>query len=123
MIGRGIMAVKNEYCPKTDQNVAILPLFDRLYFKHDVLKQTEFFSKVLITALNKFVPKKTLGVQPDTPAWSNTYTCLLLCKKNRNYCLFKKASCKLANAILNPLINDDYITILQTKKYKTQQYS
>ena len=95
--------------------------FENEVFCNDVLKQTEFFSNVLITALNKFVPKKTLCVQPDTPAWSNTYTCLLLRKKNRNYCLFKKASCKLANAILNPLINDDYITILQTKKYKTQQ--
>ena len=62
-------------------------------------------------------------VRPDTPAWSNTYTRLLLRKKNRNYRLFKKASCKLANALTNPSCTDEYITILQNKKSKSHKNS
>ena len=86
------------------------------------LVQTEYFSKLLISTLDQLVPKKTLCIQPDTPAWSNTYTSLLLCKKNRNYCLFRRAKCNLAKALLYPLSTDHFITILQSKK-KTHKHS
>ena len=72
---------------------------------------------------NSFVPKKTLCIRPDTPAWSNTYTRLLLRKKNRNYRLFKRATCNLAKALLNPSSTDQFITILQSKKSKTHKNS
>ena len=37
--------------------------------------------------------------------------------------MFKKDSCKLANAYLNPSCTDEYITLLQNKKIKSQKNS
>ena len=75
--------------------------FDQLVFSNDVLQQTEIYSKILATAFNKFVPTITFSVKLTSPAWCNSYTRLLLRKKNRNYGLFKKASRILGITVLN----------------------
>ena len=57
--------------------------FEEHVFSHEVLHQTELYSKVLIKAFEQFVPKITLCVKPHTPAWCNTYTRMLLRKKSQ----------------------------------------
>ena len=52
--------------------------------------QTILFEEILIGAFSKFVPCKTIFIRPNDQPWSNTYTRLLLRKKNRNYSLYKR---------------------------------
>ena len=50
--------------------------------------------------------------------WCNSYTRLLLCKKNRNYKIYKKAQVKYCNASNQNNTNPEYLTKLQNKKDK-----
>ena len=97
--------------------------FDQLVFSNDVLQQTEIYSKILVTAFNKFVPTITFSVKPTSPPWCNSYTRLLLRKKNRNYGLFKKASRILGNTVLNNPNNEELITKLINRKNKAHKNS
>ena len=97
--------------------------FNQTVFSQNICNQTEIYSKVLQNALNKFVPQKVICFRPDDPPWLNSYTRLLLRKKNRNYKLFKTASKNLSNAISNPHKSQEYITILVNKKSKAHKNS
>ena len=70
--------------------------FDTAVFSHPTEVQADIYSNLLIDAFNIFVPSKTIIIRPNDQPWSNTYTRLLLRKKNRNYQFYKK-------------INADYI--------------
>ena len=73
-----------------------------MVFSHPIEVQTSLFQDILIDAFSKFIPCKTYQIRPNDQPWSNTYTRLLLRKKNRNYCLYKK-------------INSDYNNLLNKK--------
>ena len=92
-------------------------------FSQNICHQTETYSKVLQNALDQFVPQKVICFRPDDPPWLNSYTRLLLRKKNCNYRLFKTAAKNLANAISNPHKSQEYITILVNKKSKANKNS
>ena len=55
--------------------------FEQTVFSHPVSNQADVFSKILLNALDKFVPKKTICFRPNDPPWLNTYTRLILRKK------------------------------------------
>ena len=56
-------------------------------------------------------------IRPCDQPWINSYTRLLLRKKNRNYQLFKRDSCKLTNAISKDR-SEEVVTCLSDKKNK-----
>ena len=64
--------------------------FDTAVFSHPTVTQAELFDKILIDAFSQYVPCKTVIIRPNDQPWSNTYTRLLLRKKNRNYLIYKK---------------------------------
>ena len=72
---------------------------ETLVFSRPVAQQAEAYSNILLTAREQFLPTKQITIRPCDQPWVNSYTRLLLRKKNRNYHLFKKDSCKLTNAI------------------------
>ena len=80
-------------------------------------------SKILTSALNKFVPVKNVTIRHNDQPWVNSYTRLLLRKKNRNYNFFKKIRCHYNNAVSNPDLNPDYVTRLKVKQTKALKKS
>ena len=62
--------------------------FESKVFSFPVKEQAERFSKVLVNCFNEFVPKRIIHLKPKAIPWCNTYTRLLLRKKNRNYKFF-----------------------------------
>ena len=64
--------------------------FENTVFNHPILEQTEIYSNVLKQAFAQFVPIKTVIIRPMDAPWCNSYTRLLLRKKNRNYQIYRK---------------------------------
>ena len=62
-------------------------------------------------------------IKVNDPPWCNTYTRLLLRKKNRNYCIFRKSATNLENALKDHSNNSELITKLRKRKEKTQNNS
>ena len=62
--------------------------FDRVVFSHPTVLQADIFDKILIDAFSQFVPCKSVPIRVNDQPWSNTYTRLLLRKKNRNYLIY-----------------------------------
>ena len=97
--------------------------FQQKVFSHDVYSQTSIYTDLLVDAFTQFVPTKTVSIKVNDPPWCNTYTRLLLRKKNRNYGIFRKANSNLNNTLLNFPNNHELITILKTKKDRAHKNS
>ena len=54
------------------------------------LDQTDIFTNVVKQGFDRFIPVKTITIRPTDAPWCNSYTRLLLRKKNRNYLIYKK---------------------------------
>ena len=65
--------------------------FDNLIFSKPLTQQTEILTQFLVEAFAKFVPTKEVTIREHDQPWTNTYTRLLLRKKNRNYSFFQKS--------------------------------
>ena len=87
-------------------------------FTHPTVNQADIYSDVLKTAFATFVPCKTVLIRPTDMAWCNTYTRLLLRKKNRNYQLFKKHSCDYQNLLKEQNHKPEIVTRLLNRKNK-----
>ena len=74
--------------------------FDNLVFSRPYTEQAGVFTDILIDARSKSVPSKTICIRPTDESWTNTYTRLLLRKKNQNYQLFKRANSKYLSLIV-----------------------
>ena len=64
--------------------------FETSVFCHPVEYQAEHFTEILQNAFSLYVPTKTVVVRSNEQPWCNTFTRLLLRKKNRNYQFYKK---------------------------------
>ena len=64
--------------------------FENSIFCRPVKDQTELYTEVLKQGIAKFVPLKTITIRLSDAPWCNSYTRLLLRKKNRNYKIYKK---------------------------------
>ena len=62
--------------------------FSKAVFDFPVKDQPQKFTDTLKSIIKTYVPEKTICLKPNTVPWCNTYTRLLLRKKNRNYKLF-----------------------------------
>ena len=65
-----------------------------------------------------FVTCKTVRIRQNDQGWGNTFTRLLLCKKNRNYQLFKKANSNYNFVISQPNTPHNIVTKYLAKKNK-----
>ena len=66
--------------------------FETAVFHHPKTEQAQLYSKVLTDAFALFVPCKTVTIRTNDQPWTNTYTRLLLRKKNRHYRFYKKVN-------------------------------
>ena len=64
------------------------------------------------------MPTKQITIRPCDQPWVNSYTRLLLCKKNKNYQIFKKDMSKLSNAV-SKNYSPEIVTRLSDKKQKS----
>ena len=64
--------------------------FDSNVFSLPTSLQADKFENVLSDIFTQFVPCKTVTIRPNDQPWSNSYTRLLLRRKNRNYLIYKK---------------------------------
>ena len=94
--------------------------FENQVFSLPVQDQADRYSQILISCFDQFVPKKTVFLKPHSIPWCNTYTRLLLRKKNRNYKFFKKVSNKYSISMNNPNIPQEISIQLLNKKIKAQ---
>ena len=81
-------------------------------------QQAEAFTKILTDAIEKFVPTKKITIKPADVPWQNSYTRLLMRKKNRNYQIFKKINSDFLAVTAQPNSTPELITRLKTKKEK-----
>ena len=92
--------------------------FETSVFSHPIDSQAEKFEEVLKGAFDQFIPCKTVTIRPNDQPWSNSYTRLLLRKKNRNYLIYKKI-CSDYNLLLNQNnLSTEYLTRYLVKKDK-----
>ena len=92
--------------------------YDSLVFTKPLQDQAQIMTDILTQAFSLFVPSKTIVISPSCQPWSNTYTRLLLRKKNRNYKLFKKLNNKYLNKLTQPNTPPEVLTALLNKKNK-----
>ena len=74
--------------------------FDNAVFGRPIPDQAEAYSVILKQSFEQFIPVKTITIRPNDAPWCNSYTRLLLRKKNRNYQIYKKFEAEYKN-ILN----------------------
>ena len=92
--------------------------FANAVFNQPIINQADIYSNILKQAFTKFVPCKTVVIRPADMAWCNTYTRLLLRKKNRNYQLFKKYSSDYRTLLNQPNPKAEIVTRLLHRKNK-----
>ena len=90
--------------------------FETVVFSKPVTEQAESMTRVLTTAFQQFVPSKTIIVRVTDQPWVNSYTRLLLRKKNRNYQFFKKVNNLYLNALSTHGENSEVVTRLFEKR-------
>ena len=89
--------------------------FERNVFSQPIEQQTDKFNEILINAFLQFVPSKSITFRPNDQPWSNSYTRLLLRKKNRNYLLYKKINNDYNNLLGRQNIDSEILTRYQSK--------
>ena len=92
--------------------------FDSLVFSKPLEDQAQIMTDILTQAFSQFVPSKSVILHPSSQPWSNTYTRLLLRRKNKNYKLFNKINTKYLNKLSQPGTPPNIITILNNQKIK-----
>ena len=97
--------------------------FQSNVFSKPVLQQAEAMSSILIAAQNKFVPVKQISITPTDQPWMNSYTRLLLRKKNRNYRIFKKVNLHLLSVVGKHGYCEELVTRLRDKKSRAHKRS
>ena len=90
--------------------------FDTSVFCHPVEYQAEHFTEILQNAFSLYVPTKTVVVRSTEQPWCNTFTRLLLRKKNRNYQFYKKVNSQYISELNRPNPNISLVSRLKTKR-------
>ena len=91
--------------------------FENLVFTKPAKEQATIMSSFLSETVSKFVPTKKDSVRDSDQPWTNSYTRLLLRKKNRNYNFFKRSNAQFLLACSQGLPVET-ITRLKLKKDK-----
>ena len=94
--------------------------FWKCSFSKPVTEQAEAMTNVLTNAFQKFVPSKTIVIRVSDQPCVNSYTRLLLRKKNRNYQFYKKVNNSYLTALSNHGDNSQVVTRLFEKRKLAQ---
>ena len=89
-------------------------------FNLPVEEQADKFTNILKDCIKTFIPTKQITILPQSIPWCNTYTRLLLRKKNRNYKLFKTVAEKYKTISQNNTTSAEILTKLRQKLEKAQ---
>ena len=89
-------------------------------FNLPVEEQADKFTNILKDCIKTFIPTKQITILPQSIPWCNTYTRLLLRKKNRNYKLFKSVAEKYKTMSQNNDTPAEVLTKLRQKLDKVQ---
>jgi hypothetical protein len=92
--------------------------FNSAVFSHPTVAQAELYSNVLTNAFSLFVPCKTVIIRTNDQPCSNSYTRLLLRRKNRNYQFYKRAASDYNNLLNQPNTPPTILTRCLRKKNK-----
>ena len=76
--------------------------FENSVFSHPAIEQADIFSDILKQAFAQFIPTKSVVIRPTDQGWCNSFTRLLLRKKNRNYLLYKKCEIDYQKSLRQP---------------------
>ena len=96
--------------------------YGSLVFSLPVSDQAEAYSNILIQAREKFVTTKSIVIRPCDQPWVNSYSRLLLRKKNQNYQIFKKVSSKLTNVTLHNVCPQLVARLSEKKQRSYRRY-
>jgi len=97
--------------------------FESVVFSQPVRLQADIMTTVLTDIFSMFVTTKQIKIKPDSVPWTNTYTRLLLRKKNRNYYIFKKIKSKFLSAEADRSLSNDDLTLLRNRMDKSHMKS
>ena len=92
-------------------------------FSKPVLQQAEALTKILDAAQRKFVPTKTIVINPRDQPWVNSYTRLLMRKKNRNYRIHKRVSLEYFSVLNKYGATEELVTRLKGKKERAWKHA
>ena len=114
---------KNIYDYKNIDEALLINYFKNYDYEAKVFslpysEQSEAFTNVLREGLEKFIPLKSITIRESDVPWQNSYTRLLMRKKNRNYNIYKKINSSYLHAVENPDLSPQQISILKVKKEK-----
>ena len=90
-------------------------------FSKPVLQQAEAMTCILEAAQKQFVPIKTITINPRDQPWVNSYTRLLMRKKNRNYRIFKKVNSQLFSVLNKQGVSEELVTRLKDKQNRASR--
>ena len=90
--------------------------FECSYRKKRNLLVNQCEGNILTEAFALFVPTKVVTIKPNDQPWTNSYTRLLLRKKNRNYQFYKKINSEFIAASSNENVSPEAVTRLLYKK-------
>jgi hypothetical protein len=95
--------------------------FDLHVFSKPVAQQAEAISDILILAQKLFVPMKEITIKTNDQPWVNSYTRILMRKKNRNYRIFKKVNSELMSVLGKQGVSEEIETRLREKKNRASK--
>ena len=85
------------------------------------MRQADIFNEILINAFSQFIPCKVVTIKPNDQPWSNTYTRLLLRRKNRNYMIYKKINKEYNHILDKPNISPQLLSRYKAKQDKAHE--
>ena len=96
----------------------IVYCFETVLFSKPVVNQTEIYTEILKQAFEQFIPVKNITIRPTDAPWCNSYTKLLLRKKNRNYQIYKRHEVEYKNILNTNNARPEIVTRLLNRKNK-----
>ena len=97
--------------------------FQSNVFLKPVHEQPPAMCNILKTACNKFIPTKKITIKPFDQPWINSYTRLLMRKKNRNYRILKRVNIAYFSAQNRPNCPVEIVTQLREKRDRVAKRS
>ena len=97
--------------------------FDNNVFCHPTEYQANHFTEVLKNAFSLYVTSKHVSIGTSDQPWCNSFTRLLLRKKNHSYQFYKKVYSSFLNEENKLIPNPEVLSQLRIKKDKAYQKS
>ena len=92
--------------------------FEAAVFSKPLIEQADTYTNIIKEAINKFIPTKKICIRSCDQPWVNSYTRLLLRKKNRNYNIYKKFNSAYISKSACPNASPEVVTRLKMKRDK-----